>query len=246
MREKKELLNKIQSGMQIDIKGIDNYKIGEPSLIVANHTCLKDMFAVPAALPEASQVVLSSRLMWKRNNPENSLRRATIEDSLYGIPMEVHGGQARLRVGMEMAKRALVEGWPVVIFPEGAYIEEDQVNKGRTGAARILFEARKEGVKANLIPVAIDNQSKTADLDDFIPRGESMGINICPPIDYEDYYYDFINASGEEERKAALHAPVDIAMRAIAKAINRPYVDKYIELRKRDTIILESGEEVPL
>lgn len=246
MHEKKALLHEINRELSLDITGIDNYKIKQPSLIVANHTCLKDIFAVPSALPEACQIVLSARMMWKRNTPENYLRRMTIENSLYGIPLEVHGGRERLHVGLEMAKRALKNGWSVVIFPEGAYIEDRQVNKGRTGASRILFEARREGVNANLIPVSIDNRSNTNDLDDFIPRNDPMGINIGAPINYDEYYYDYINANSPEEKKAALHTPVDIAMRSIAKVINQPYKDKYIELRPRNTIVLENGEEVPL
>lgn len=246
MHQKKELLNSISRELALDISGVDNYKIGEPSLIVANHTCLKDIFAVPAALPEACQSVLSARMMWKRNNPENNLRRITIENSLYGIPLEVHGGQERLHIGLEMAKRALMDGWSVVIFPEGAYTKDRQVTKGRTGAMRILFGARQEGVDVKLIPVGINNRSSADDLDDFIPHGDPMDINIGKPINYDEYYSAYINANNSEVTKMALRTPVDIAMRSIAKAIGWPYKDEYIELRKRDTIVLESGEEVSL
>lgn len=246
MHEKKPLLHEIHSKLNLNVIGTDNYKIGEPSLIVANHTCMKDIFALPAALPEACKVVLSSRLMWKRNNPENSLRRATIEDSLYGVPMEVHGGRERLRIGLEMAKRALIDGWSVVIFPEGAYINDHQVNRGRVGATRILFEARKEGVNANLVPVGINNQSDMNNLDDFIPNNDSVDVIIGSPINYDRYYEDYISANNHEEIKTALHAPVDIAMRSIAKSIGLSYIDKYIELRPRNTIVLESGEEVSI
>lgn len=145
-REKKPLLDEIGSKMAIDTTGLEHYSQDTPSLIVANHTCLRDIFVVPASLPEASKIVLSSRLMWKRNTPENSARRTLIENSLYGVPLEVHGGRDRLNIGLELATRALMEGWSVVIFPEGAYIRERQVNKARTGAARILFNARYRGV----------------------------------------------------------------------------------------------------
>ena len=246
MREKKALLNKINHKLELNISGIDNYKIGEPSLIVANHTCMKDIFAVPSALPEACQIMLSSRLMWKRNNPENRQRRTIIENSLYGIPLEVHGGKERLQVGLEMAKCALIDGWSVVIFPEGAYIKDRQVTRGRTGAARILFEARRQGVNANLIPVGIDNRSKINDLNDFMPCNDSIDIVIGEPIDYNEHYNRYIDSKNPDQKKAALHAPIDFAMRSIAKSIGRPYVDDYIELRPRDTIVLENGEEIPI
>jgi 1-acyl-sn-glycerol-3-phosphate acyltransferase len=246
MREKKSSLNDIRRELTLDITGIDNYKIGEPSLIVANHTCLKDIFTVPSALPEACQIVLSARLMWKRNTSENSLRRKTIEDALYGIPLEVHGGREKLQIGLEMAKRALLDGWSVIIFPEGAYIEDRQVNRGRNGAARILFGARQEGVKANLIPVSIDNQSIINNLDDFVPNNDAISVTIGKPIDYDEHYFTYANTRSPEDAKASLYAPIDIAMRSIAKTIKQPYVNKHIELRPRNTIVLESGEEISL
>lgn len=246
MHEKKPLLNIIGRELNLNVTGIENYTINSPSLIVANHTCIKDIFAVPAALPEACQIVLSARLMWKRNNFENYLRRLTIEESLYGIPLEVHGGDKRLRVGMEMAKKALMDGWPVVIFPEGAYTNDHQVTRGRTGASQILFEARQAGLKANLIPISIDNQPAAIDLDDFMPNGSSININISKPIDYDEFYARYQNTDNFDEKRQALHAPIDIAMKSIARIIKQPYVDSYIKLNPRSTIVLESGEEISL
>lgn len=246
MRRKKPLLNQIGGEFSINVDGMENYSLDKPSLVVANHTCMKDIFSLPAALPEACQIVLSSRLMWKCNNAENSQRRRIIEESLHGIPLEVHGGKQRLQVGLEMAKRALINGWSVVIFPEGAYIDEGHVSRGRTGAARILFGARQAGVDVNLLPVGIDNKTEINDLDDFTTRGDSIDIKVGSPIDYDEYFDNFMNADSPERIKNALHSPVDIAMRSIAKSINRNYKNEYIELRPRNTIVLETGEEVPV
>lgn len=244
MRPKKSLLNQIGGEFALNVDGMENYDSDKPSLIVANHTCMKDIFSLPAALPEACQIVLSSRLMWKRNNDENARRRKIIEESLYGIPLEVHGGKQRLQVGLEMAKRALIDGWSVVIFPEGAYINEGHVSRGRTGAARILFGARQAGVDVNLLPVGIDNKTEINDLDDFTTRGDSIDIKVGAPIYYDEYFDNFMSADSPEQVKTALHSPVDIAMRSIAKSINRDYKNEYIELRPRSTIILETGEEI--
>ena len=92
--EKKPLLQDIGRKMRIKAKG--DAHIENPSLIVANHTSLLDIFAVPYVLSEACQVVMSSRLMWKRDTEEHKARRRLIEQTLYGIPLEVHGGQSKM------------------------------------------------------------------------------------------------------------------------------------------------------
>lgn len=246
MREKKPQLERIAEEFDLTVNSVEQYPTDKPSLIVANHTSMKDIFTISAALPEATKIVLSSRLMWKANNIETSLRRLMIEQTLHGIPLEVHSGQERLRAGFEMAKRALSEGWSVIIFPEGAYTGDGHVTKGRTGATRILFDATQEGIDAHLLPVGIRTELNTDRLDDFVPDGDVSVISIGTPIDYHEYYDAFSQATCHDEKKLALRAPIDAAMQAAATLAGYPYLDEYIWLRPRDTVVLESGEEVPL
>jgi 1-acyl-sn-glycerol-3-phosphate acyltransferase len=246
MSEKKPQLERIAENLDLTVTGIEQYPTDKPSLVVANHTSMKDIFMVSSALPEATKIVLSARLMWKANTVETSLRRLLIEQSLYGIPLEVHGGQERLQAGFEMAKRALSEGWSVIIFPEGAYTGDRYVTKGRTGASRILFDASQEGIDAHLLPVGIRTEPDADGLDEFVPDGDKSLVSIGKPIDYSEHYNSFRQATGHEEKKAALRAPIDIAMRATAELAGYSYLDEYIWLRPRDTLVLESGEEVLL
>jgi 1-acyl-sn-glycerol-3-phosphate acyltransferase len=245
MIEKKELLVSMSERMSIDVSGLERYTTGEPSIIVANHTCMRDIFSVSSGLPEASEIVLSARLMWKSNTPENKLRREVIEKSLYGIPLEVHGGDMRLRAGFDMARRALTKGHSVIIFPEGAYTGASEVTKGRTGASRILFDAVKDGARPNLVPIGID-QSPVEDIDSFTDFSGHTRLVIGEPIAYEEAYTQFVAADSLEERKSALRAPIDLAMRAIAAQIDKPYVDEYIPIWPRSTVVIESGEEIPI
>ncbi len=55
-----------------------------------------------------------------------------------------------------------------------------------------------------------------------------------------------IPLTDHKSRRRALHAPIDMVMLAIAKATDLPYIDEPIELWPRKTMILESGEEVPI
>lgn len=245
MVEKKAPLLDIKDRMAVTVSGLEHYQQGQPNVLVANHTCMRDIFSVPASLPEASQVVLSARLMWKSNTPENKSRRDIIESALYGIPLEVHGGEARLQAGFDMAKQALLSDWSVLIFPEGAYTGGQEVTRGRTGAVRILFDALQQGARPNLIPVSID-QSPVSDIDSFTDFSGHTNIVIGAPIDYSPAYEQFVSADSVEDRRSALRTPIDMAMRSIAHQINRPYVDEYIPIWPRSTVVLESGEEVPI
>lgn len=244
-RGKKPLLQTIGREMAITTHGFDDMPEG-PNVFVANHACMRDIFAIPASLPEDCDVVISSRLAYKNSSVDTAVRRLVIENALHTIPLEVHGGKEYLEVGLKMARQALLDGRSLLIFPEGAYTGDAQVTKGRTGASRILFEASIGGVKPNLLPVGIHYEPWPTDLDAYIPQDEQIDITLCDPIDYTKAYQKYTTSTDHESRHRALRVPIDMAMQAIAEATNLPYIDKPIELWPRKTMILESGEEVPI
>lgn len=244
-RGKKPLLQTIGREMAITTHGFDDIPEG-PNVFVANHACMRDIFAIPASLPEDCDVVISSRLAYKNSSVDTAVRRLMIENALHTIPLEVHGGKEYLKVGLEMARRALLDGRSLLIFPEGAYTGDAQVTKGRTGASRILFGASIGGVKPNLLPVGIHYKPWPTDLDAYMPQDEQIHVTLCDPVDYRAAYRDYTASTDHESRRQALRAPIDMAMRAIAEATDLPYIDEPIELWPRKTMILESGEEVPI
>lgn len=244
-RGKKPLLQTMGREMTITTHGFDDIPEG-PNVFVANHACMRNIFAIPASLPEDCDVVISSRLAYKNSSVYTAVRRLVIENALHTIPLEVHGGKEYLEVGLKMAKQALLDGRSLLIFPEGAYTGSAQVTKGRTGASRILFGASIGGVKPNLLPVGIHYEPWPTDLDAYAPQNEQIHVTLCGPIDYTAAYRDYTASTDHKSRRRALHAPIDMAMLAIAKATDLPYIDKPIELWPRKTMILESGEEVPI
>lgn len=248
MLEKKPFLETIGRRMNLEIDGLENYPSDGTPLIVANHTCLMDIFSVPLAIPEGCFVALSNRLAWKNGTPETRARRKIVERALHGIPLVIHGDKEKLKQGLDTVSDSLVAGSPVVIFPEGAYLPDKTIHRGRTGAARALFAAcLRGGVNLNLLPVAIDHAPE--DLDAFIPHGDKVKISILKPVEYTNWHSQYIEALADndfEKGNAALHAPIDTAMCAIARRIGREYKNEYIQLRPRSTMIIESGEEVPI
>ena len=242
---KKPLLQTIGREMAVTTHGFDDMPEG-PNVFVANHACMRDIFAIPASLPEDCDVVISSRLAYKNSSVDTAVRRLVIEKALHTIPLEVHGGKEYLEVGLKMARQALLDGRSLLIFPEGAYTGDAQVTKGRTGASRILFGANVGGVEPNLLPVGIRYKPWPTDLDAYMPQDEQIHVTLCDPVDYTAAYRDYAASTDRESRRQALRAPIDMAMRAIAEATNLPYIDEPIELWPRKTMILESGEEVPI
>ena len=244
-RGKKPLLQTIGREMAITTHGFDDMPEG-PNVFVANHACMRDIFAIPASLPEDCDVVISSRLAYKNSSVNTAVRRLVIENALHTIPLEVHGGKEYLEVGLKMAKQALLDGRSLLIFPEGAYTGDAQVTKGRTGASRILFDANVGGVEPNLLPVGIHYEPWPTDLDTYAPQNEQIHVTLCDPIDYRAAHQSYTISTDHESHRRALRVPIDMAMRAIAEATDLPYIDKPIELWPRKTMILESGEEVPI
>lgn len=244
-RGKKPLLQTIGREMAITTHGFDNIPEG-PNVFVANHACMRDILAIPASLPEDCDVVISSRLAYKNSSVDTAVRRLVIENALHTIPLEVHGGKEYLKTGLEMARRALLDGRSLLIFPEGAYTGDAQVTKGRTGASRILFGASIGGVKPNLLPVGIHYKPWPTDLDAYMPQDEQIHVTLGDPIDYTAAYRHYVTSTDHESRRQALRAPIDMAMRAIAEVTDLPYIDEPIELWPRKTMILESGKEVSI
>ena len=101
-------------------------------------------------------------------------------------------------------------------------------------------------MEPNLLPVGIHYEPWPTDLDAYAPQNEQIHVTLCGPIDYRAAHQSYTISTDHESRRRALRAPIDMAMRAIAEATDLPYIDKPIELWQRKTMILESGEEVPI
>ena len=85
---KKIELNNFNKRINLNVYGIENYPKNGPNIFIANHNCLMDIFYLPAALPNATVNLISSRLIYKNEN----LRKELVKNLLYSMPIEAHGG----------------------------------------------------------------------------------------------------------------------------------------------------------
>ena len=232
---KSELINKISS---FNIEGKENYPKDAPCVVITNHNRLMDIFYVPALLDDSIVSLVSARLIYKKDIE----RLKVINKYLNSFPIEAHGGSTYSNICLKYASIILQSGLSVNIFPEGAYLpEKDVVYRGRTGAARILFDCLEENKFAYFLPVAININSKS-DLDSYIPnKDDEVEIKILEPLIATEYCYNYLNGNNMDEKNQVLHEMTDNCMKMIADALNRKYINEYIKLRPKGNVIFSDG-----
>ena len=227
--------------LNLNVTGLDNYPKDAPCLIISNHNRLLDIFYLPMALDDYIVSLVSSRIVYKQDLE----RLKMVKRYLNAFPIEAHGKKVYSDLCLKYSSMLLENGISVNIFPEGAYLPIDNiVYKGRTGAARIIFEALKNNKYIYLLPVSLDVKSQS-DLDSYIPSVQDIvNINILDPIDVREYYYNYLNSDNDIDRNKVLHILTDEGMKKIANSLNRQYVDEYIELRPKGNVIFSDGSVV--
>lgn len=232
-------LRKLREKINIKVEGLDNIKKDSTNLFVSNYNLLKDIFYLPMAIDMDIVSMISPRLLYK--NEET--RKEVVNRYLNGLPIEAHGGKNYIDICLSSGIEVLKSNISLAIFPEGAYISEDEVHKGRTGAIRMLFSSLDDDSSINLIPVAID--TKKANLDDYSFNHDEVTVKILEPIDYQDSYERFSSTSDFNLKGKCLHEVMDETMKNISKAINKRYVDSYISLRPKNNVMFSNGVVLP-
>lgn len=234
-------LKKLKEQLQLQINGKDNIPKDAPSVIICNHNRLMDIFYLPLAFDNDIVSVVSARLVYKNDNK----RKKYVNKYLNALPLEAHGGKIYSQMCLNEAKNILKNGISLSIWPEGAYIDDrDNVYKGRTGAARILFDTLNDNKYVYFLPVSIDIKTDD-DLDNYISNiNDRIDINICNPIETKEYIYSYNNSFSKDEKNNVLHNITDEGMRVIASSLNRNYVDNYIELTPKGNVIFSDGEKI--
>ena len=240
MSKKLEELRKIRNSINMTVTFEEEINYKATNLFVANHNLLKDIFYLPMATDCDMVSMISPRLLYKNDLP----RKDVVNKYLYGLPIEAHGGPNYANMCLNMGSALLQTGISVGIFPEGAYIEEDEIHKGRTGAVRMLFSSLDINPEINLIPVAISTTKEKDHLDDFNFDSDFVEVKVLKPIEYMQAYKMYLKTNDRDERNFYLHQVTDEAMRNIASSINKTYIDKYIELFKKNNVMFGDGQVV--
>lgn len=241
MSSRLDELKKLKEQINMHVNGLENYDKDSVNLFISNHNCLMDIFYVPMAIEDPMLSLVSARLMYKKELE----RQRLVNEALYAMPIEAHGGKVYSRLCLENATKMLSLEINASIFPEGAYVEDKGfVNRGRTGASRILFDAKLLGQKVKLIPVSIDIKGKIIDMDSYCPKNEEVTINILPEIDYLEDFEKYLSTDDSKIKNEALHSPIDKSLKKVAESLNKTYKNEYIELFPKKTVIFSDGSLV--
>ena len=236
---KLDVLKSIRDEINISINGSENINYDSPCLFVSNHNCLMDIFYLPMSIDVPIVDMISARLIYKKVFD----RQKMVNDYLYSMPIEAHGGKVYSDMCLDSGVSLLNSGISLGIFPEGAYVNGNNIYRGRTGASRILFGAMDMGIDVNLVPVGI-NVFGEYDLDSYAFDDRMVNVSILPSVDCSNWYDMFKESNTFSDKNNALHGPIDICMKCIADAMDRPYVDEYIELYPKGNVIFSNGETV--
>jgi 1-acyl-sn-glycerol-3-phosphate acyltransferase len=186
-------------GLSWEVRGREHLPAG-PAIIAMKHQSAWDTFAVAALFPDPA-IVLKQELMWI---PFYGwyLRKSGM------IGIDRQGGAGALRKLVAAAGRAVSQGRPIVIFPEGTRTAPGTRRPYQPGVAALY---RQLGVP--LVPVAV-NSGLYWGRRSFMKRPGRIVVEILPPI-----------APGGERKAvmAALEEQIEAATsRLVAEAKGAP------------------------
>jgi len=162
------------------IKGIENFPLKGPVIVVSNHVSLADPIAIGAALPRPVSFMAKEEL-FKHSLFCNFLAR------LHAFP--VKRGQPD-RSAIRKALEVLESGQVLGLFPEGSRSKTGELLKPQPGVAMIALKA-----KVPVIPVACVGTERMCKKGSWF---NSFELRIGQPIEYSEYYEQKLNTKNLE------------------------------------------------
>lgn len=161
--------------MNVEVEGVENIQKGQSYVFVANHESMFDIWMVYGWLPVVFKWIMKQEL---RKVP------------LVGIACKGAGhifiDRRHVKAALQSireAKKILVDGVSVVIFPEGTRSETGEVAPFKRGAFQIAFDMQLPVVPLSLIgPRSILPKGKI-----LVSRAKKLKLVIGKPMDLSVY-----------------------------------------------------------
>ena len=167
-------------GWRWKVKGLENFPMQGPVIVVSNHVSLADPIALGAALPRQIFFMAKEELF---QYPV----LGNIFERLGAFP--VRRGQAD-RNAIRRALEVLEEGNVLGLFPEGSRSKTGELLKPQPGVAMIALKAR-----VPVVPVACRGTER------ILKKGtwfKTFEVQIGKPIEYSAYYEQRLNTKSLE------------------------------------------------
>lgn len=220
----------------------------KPIIFISNHTCIRDVFYILKAINKKTIVLTSSNSVYKKEPKEDFMRK-----HLYMIPVEIYGDIRYSEVLLEECINLLQNKINLLIFPEGVYTTDDNINRGHTFVARIIEKAMNKNIFIHLVPISIQIKGKTKDKASIDFREEECFIHFLEEINYKKYFKKLEKKISRKEKNKCYHDLLDQSMKMIAddleviyKMAYKPYVEKKelitIDSKQKNIDILKQND----
>jgi 1-acyl-sn-glycerol-3-phosphate acyltransferase len=194
--------------------GIENIPRGKGAILAANHSSYIDHFVVGSYIVGKLNKV--AYFLAKKEHFDKPFQRWW-HNYLRAIPIDRQGGGEK---ALEKAVQHLRKGDLIMIYPEGTRTLTGQMNRAKTGIARLALAA-----KVPIIPMGITNTFKILPKGKYIPKlGLKADLNIGKPLYFDKYY-------GMENDKETLRRITTMVMSEVSELSrqNYPFDREYLK-----------------
>ena len=186
------------------VTGLENVPKEGPFIIAANHSSYFDHFAVMSTLfPFLDKKI---HFIAKKEHFD-SLHQKLWHSYFEPIPIDRNAGDKALDTAISFLK----EGKIIAIYPEGTRTLTGDLQRGKTGVARLVLSA-----KVPVVPVGLIGTFDILPKGKYIPRLRRASMHIGKPMAFDRYF-------GKKVTKELLHAITDEVMECIASLCNKKY-----------------------
>ena len=189
------------AGVRVRISGFENIPADGSCLFMANHVSNLDPPALVPMIPRRCVVLLKKELM--------SIPLLGRAMTLGGfIPVERGSRREAAQTSVAAATRAVREGLPIVVFPEGTRSLDGRLSRFKKGPFYLA-----EGTGAPIVPVAVSGTERC------LPKGRSLitpgvvEVRLLKAIDPAEY-------TTREELIEAVHAAIAAALPESMRPLN--------------------------
>lgn len=188
-----------------NIKGKENIPKEKIGLIVAaNHASYLDHFIFGGIVARTTKRMV--HFLAKKEHFEGAQRKW--HRFLEAIPVDRQAGG---KTGLETAVKELKKGNIIAIYPEGTRTLTGELQKGKTGIARLALAA-----KVPVLPFGLTNTFKILPKGRLMPTFARADVNIGKLMYFDKYY-------GKENDKKTIRLVTTKVMKEIARLCGQKY-----------------------
>jgi len=206
-------------------KGLENIPRSGAAILASNHLSFLDPVFLPVVEDRSISFLAKSEYFTGKGVKGWLSRRFFL--AIRQLPIDRSGGQAS-ESSLGAGLGHLADGGLLGIYPEGTRSLDGRLYKGRTGAARMVLEAR-----VPVVPIAMVGTFEVMPSGAKLPRFKKVGVIAGEPLDFSRFW-------GRQNDGDVLRQITEEIMQAIQRLSGQVYVDEYAPKRRRKAVSARS------